>query len=72
MHILEAALAANLRLSPRNRAVANTGVWPGRTHPIGRLAAAAAAIGLFVLTLNGASIDASPREAASAAETKGP
>lgn len=71
MHILEAALVANLRLSPRNRAVANACVWDGRTHPIGRLAAVAA-IGLFVLTLNGASTDASPREAASAAETKGP
>ena len=72
MHILEAALVANLRLNPRNRAVANAGASAGRTHPIGRLAAAVAAIGLFVLALNGASTDASPREAASAAETKVP
>ena len=57
MHILEAALAANLKSHPRRPALAAPAEWPEGRRILARVTAGLAAVGMFVMALElGASI----------------
>lgn len=72
MHVLEAAMAANLKPHPLRTARSRPAEWPDGSKAMMRLSAGLVAIGLFVLTLDAASMNASTVKRAAAEEARVP
>ena len=72
MHVLEAALVANIKSHPRRRALAAPAEWPEGPRILARMTAGLAAVGMFVMALDlGASV-ASTGTAESVEQTRMP